>query len=135
MINCIWCNVSSLKYRFLYSCERACERSEQTTGEALVYIINKIRMSVRPSVRLSVYLRLLIGARYVGKLYMVRSEISTGRFLSMFRREPTTLPDATVRKLEFGRKNARESHSNLRVSQIKIFVDVQFKGFLFMSTI
>ena len=92
----------------LISCKRACERSEQTTGEALVYIINKIRMSVRPSVCLSVYLRLLIGARYVGKLYMVRSEISRGRFLSMFRSEPTTLPDAIVRKADTGRKKRQK---------------------------
>ena len=76
--------------------------------KALVYLNNRIRMFVCLFVCLFVSLRLLIGVRYVHELYMVRSGISRGRFRFIFRSEPTTLPDAIVRKPDTGRKKRRK---------------------------
>ena len=46
-------------------------------------------------------IELLLGiSKDMHYLYMDRSEISRGRFLTMFRSEPTTLSDAIVRKPE-----------------------------------
>ena len=50
-------------------------------------------------------------------LYMVRSAISRGRFLTMFRSEPTNLPDAIVRKPGNGRKKRRKIVVFSRFSQ------------------
>ena len=66
-------------------------------------------LSVCLSVCLFVHLRLFIGASYVCEWYTVRSGISRGRFLTMFRSEPTTLPAAMSRKADTGRKNDRKN--------------------------
>ena len=70
-------------------------------ASSLVYIINRITMSVR----LCVPLRLLNGNRYVDEWYMVGRGIYLGRTLSNFRIIPTTISDGIGRKLILVRRS------------------------------
>ena len=70
-------------------------------ASSLVYIINRITMSVR----LCVPLRLLNGNRYVDEWYMAGRGIYLGRTLSNFRIIPTTISDGIVRKLILVRRS------------------------------
>ena len=81
----------------------------QSTGEALVLYINKIRMSVCLSVCL--FVRYLLLGKFINieVLYMDRRRILLGRFLSIFRIRPATWSEVIVRKPDTGRKNGRKN--------------------------
>ena len=79
---------------------------DQTTREALVIYINRIR-------RLSVclFVRELLRGKscYIDLLYMDRREIYRGVPLSIFRVDPDTWSDTVGRKPDTGRKNGRKN--------------------------